>query len=462
MADLNLELTPSALLSHINSCLFKQPNLQPQSHKLHVDRPIRVLVAYSGGLDSHVLLHLLSRISSSDVDVRAIYINHGLQEQAVDWGLHCNKICEEMNIPFECISVNLKTNTGESIEELARKARYHALFDSLKENEILVTAHHQNDQAETLLLQLFRGAGVQGLAAMPHKGEIKFGGEEYIHLRPLLNQSRESLEKYAKKHNLKHIEDPSNNDTSFDRNFLRQEIMPVLRQRWLGIDKAISRTASIQAETSDLLDEIAEEQLTTILSSEPNHLVSFICNDENQSLILPPIDITKLSKLSKAKQRLLLRYWISKQGFTTPSTKKLEHVFSDVIESSADKQPLVKWQETELRRNQQLLYIMSPLSSHDVTQEIPWQNDGPLYIQSLNLTLDEGLKDSDCSDVTIRFRQGGEAIEISKRGNISLKNLFQESQIPTWLRSRLPLVYNGEKLVKIVGLNEFKGHLPPF
>ena len=457
---MNLELTPSVLESSLHSCLNNQLNLQ--SKVLKIGLPKRIVVAFSGGLDSHVLLHLFSRLSSKEFDVRAIYVNHGLQDQAANWGMHCQKTCDDLEIPFESINVDIKIVKGESIEELARKARYKALYENMQDDEVLVTAHHKNDQAETLLLQLFRGAGVQGLAAMPNSAVVKFKGKTYLHLRPLLSHSRESLEEYVNAFQLKHIEDPSNRDTSFDRNFLRQEIMPLLRERWQGIDKAISRTALIQAETKDLLDEVAEELLPEILSYEGNNLSSFITNNNDQGVILPPIEISKLLTLSKTKQNLLLRYWISKQGFTTPSAKKLQHIFSDVIESPEDKQPLVEWQGAELRRFQQCLYIMSPLSSHDASQVIRWDKDEELNLPTINKTLDSKLKEEGYEDITVRFRQGGETIEIPKRGNISLKNLFQELSIPSWLRSRLPLVYSGDKLIKIVGIETFKGHPPTF
>ena len=423
MASLNLELTPSALLSNLHS---QYPNLSPVK---------KILVAYSGGLDSHVLLHLLSRISCDDFDLRAIYINHGLQTQAAEWAGHCQQICLDLDIPFSSVNVKVEIPKGESLEELARKARYQALYADLQQDETLMTAHHQSDQAETLLLQLFRGAGVQGLAAMANVNEVKVNTQPYLHIRPFLNQSRQALESYAKEYDLQHVEDPSNQDTAFDRNFLRQEIMPLLRQRWLGIDKAISRTATLQAETKTLLDEIAQLELPAVLASE----LATLTGDSDHSSLLAPIAIPELLKLSEAKQNLLLRYWISQQGFPTPSAKKLHHIFTNVIESAKDKQPLVEWRGAELRRFKEYLFIMPPLSAHDVTQVIPWQAYLPLYIQSINATLSPELLETDSENVTVRFRQGGETIEIPKRGNISLKNLFQERQIPPWIRPRLQI-----------------------
>jgi len=445
---LNLELTSSSLLASFRSQLN---SLHPQTSSTR-----KILLAYSGGLDSHVLLHLLSQFPRDEFILRAVYINHGLQSQSVEWAVHCQQQCQKLNIPFSNIDLNLDISKGESLEEVARNARYQALHDQLQRDEILITAHHQGDQAETLLLQLFRGAGVQGLSAMPVLNEINIKDGYGYHLRPLLNQSRAALQAYANQHNLQHIEDPSNQDTSFDRNFLRQEIMPLLHQRWLGLDKALSRSAELQAESKSLLDEMAQLQLPDVLSSE----LSQYTDDNMRAMVLAPIVIPKLLEHGQAKQRLLLRHWIVQQGFANPSAKKLKHIFSDCIGAASDKQPVIEWQGAELRRFKQHLYIMQPLSKHDAAQVIPWQLDQALYISSINVTLNPELLGGNRKNVTVRFRQGGETIEIKKRGNISLKNLFQEQQVPTWLRSRLPLIYTDEKLIKIVGLHASKGTPP--
>lgn len=444
---MNPELTASSLLSHIHSLTSNS-------------RPAKsFLVAYSGGLDSHVLLHLLSQIPRDEIKLRAIYINHGLQSQSTAWAEHCLQQCKQLDISFTSIDLNLVIPTGQSLEDVARKARYKALHGELNQGEVLLTAHHQADQAETFLLQLFRGAGVQGLAAMPSVNEIETRNDRYaIHLRPLLNQSRTTLEKYARQQGLEYIEDPSNQDTAFDRNFLRQEIMPLLHQRWLGLDKAIARSAALQAESKALLDEMAQLQLPDVLSSE----LTQHTDDNMHAMVLAPIVIPKLLEHSQAKQRLLLRHWIVQQGYANPSAKKLQHIFSDCINAAIDKQPVITWQKTELRRFKQHLYIMQPLSEHDAAQVISWEVDQALYIPSINMTLDSSLIKGTTQNVTVRFRQGGETIEIPKRGTISLKNLFQEQQVPTWLRPRLPLIYIGEKLSKIVGLECFKRHPPTF
>jgi len=394
----------------------------------------KILIAYSGGLDSHVLLHLASQMT--DYSVRAIHVHHGLQKEADHWVDHCQQVCDALNIPLQVEYLNLSKEKGESVEELARTARYAAFKKSVQADEVLLTAHHQNDQAETLLLQLFRGAGVQGLAAMPQNSV--FGVAH--HARPLLNETRESLEAYAQTHQLAFIEDPSNQDSAFDRNFLRNEIIPQLRNRWPSIDKTISRSASIQAETKYMLEEVAEKDLLSITE-----------NSQNKNTLL----INGLQEFSLQRQKLLLRYWIQSNGFKAPSEKKLKHIFTDVIDASEDAQPLLAWDGAEIRRYQGRLYIMSPLLEHDSAQVISWNDpQKSLEIPSLTLTLAALDLGEITESVTVRFRQGGETLLHAKRGvTISLKNLLNEARIPPWLRSRIPLVYQGKILIKVVGVD---------
>ncbi|MEB8432908.1 tRNA lysidine(34) synthetase TilS [Cocleimonas sp. KMM 6892] len=397
------------------------------------------VIAYSGGLDSHVLLHLLSQIPNAQSQVRAIHIDHGLQLASQSWASHCETVCRALGIPFAQISLKLSVQKGQSVEEVARIARYEALHQSLGKNESLLTAHHQNDQTETFLLNLFRGAGVDGLASMPISRLFGPAGSERQLLRPLLSCRRSTLESYAKQHQLNVIEDPSNLDESFDRNYLRQRILPELANRWPGIDKSISRSAAIQAEAKEILNEIADVTLKHVCDFNKNAL-----------------SIDKLQKLSKAKQKLVLRYWIAENGFSYPSENKLQHLFSDVIEANHDTQPLLEWQGVQLRRFQNYLYISQPLINHDPSIVIKWDLSAPLVIDSLNLTIqpDElsGVIPEDTSCVTVKFRQGGEKIRIPNRGNLSVKNLYQEEGVPPWMRDRMPFIYIEDELYKIIGL----------
>ena len=385
-----------------------------------------MLVAYSGGLDSHVLLHLASQFP--DCEIRAMHVHHGLQKVADTWVGHCQQVCDVLKVPLFVEFLELNISKGQSVEEVARNARYKVLKNALQQDELLLTAHHQNDQAETLLLQLFRGAGVQGLAAMP-KMSILDSGQ---HARPLLDKTRECLERYAKANKLMFIEDPSNQDTTFNRNFLRNKVTPLLRARWPSIDKTISRSATIQAETKQILNEVAEQDLRLLCAKQLNQL-----------------SLSKLEALTLLRQKLVIRYWISVNGFQSPSEKKLKHIFTDAIDASEDAQPLIEWQGVQIRRYQGDLYIMAPQKEHDHTQIIKWDTQKPLVIPSLRVTLPaSNLNEKEA--VTIRFRQGGEKVLQSKSGlHTSLKNILQDAGIPPWLRSRIPLVYLGEELIRV-------------
>lgn len=394
----------------------------------------KFLLAFSGGLDSHVLLHLLSQLTDSSIKLRAVHIHHGLQDVADDWVIHCQKVCSNLDIPYQAITLNLQIDNKQSIEEAARNGRYKALYESLQNNEVLLTAHHQNDQAETLLLQLFRGAGVNGLASMPAIRNVNIAGKVCQHVRPLLTQTRQSLEEYARENLLEVIVDPSNVQNSFDRNFLRNQIIPQLRDRWPAIDKTISRAAAIQSETKQILDGLADNELYLLMTDNDN-----------------TINIPELIKLSSVKQKLVIRHWIIKSGFRNPSDKKLGHVFSDLLHASKDAQPLIEWQDAQLRRFQDRLYIMSPLAPHDNSIIIEWNKNELLDIPQLGVKLQPLPKSHE--NVTVRFRQGGETMFIPERGvKISLKNLFQEAGIPPWLRSRIPLIYVNEKLIQVIGI----------
>ncbi len=403
----------------------------------------KFLIAYSGGLDSHVLLHLMAGVRDIDnAEIRAIYVNHGLQKEAEAWGQHCLRTCKALSVPCEIIELNLQQPKGESLEALARQARYQALVKSLQRDEILLTAQHQNDQGETLLLQLFRGAGVEGLASMPHACQFGKG----LHLRPLLNVSRQALQNYAEIHRLHFIDDPSNQDQRFDRNFLRQNIMPQLEKRWQGLSKVLSRVAAHQAEAKALLDEYAALDLKKIQTGRGGDQVL----------------ISGLLELSKNRQKLVLRYWIRQQGYRLPSEKKIAHIFSDVLHARADAMPLVSWHgadvKTEIRRYQGKLYILKAVSDFDATQVIDWDLKQPLSLAEIGVTLfPEDVKDflpNTKRAVTVRFRQGGEKIYSTQHGkHLSLKKCFQGSHIPPWWRSRVPLVYQGEQLVYVPGLS---------
>ena len=390
------------------------------------------LLAYSGGMDSHVLLHALAHLQSIGKiqQLRAIHIDHGLQAESSAWSNHCKETAGALGVSCEVIPLNLKIPEGESLEAVARDARYDVFKQRLEQGEALLTAHHQNDQAETVLLQLFRGSGVDGLAAMPEVKDFERG----MLLRPLLNYSRQFLEDYAKEYQLNYIDDPSNFDTDFDRNFLRHDVLPLLQTHWKGVTKNLTRVARLQAEAKHLLEENAEIDYQAM---EREHFT---------------LSIDSLLQLPKVRQKLVIRLWLSKQQFLMPSEIKLEHLISDVLYAKSDAKPCVHWSNVEVRRYQNRLYALQINQTHKADRVIDWDACSPLVLSSITIELDDlgewkkVLQQAD--KVTVRFRQGGERIRLrGHKQTVKLKKLLQESNIPPWERDRIPLIYLGEKLI---------------
>jgi tRNA(Ile)-lysidine synthase len=391
----------------------------------------RLWVAYSGGLDSHVLLHLLAQ---SDLQLRAIHINHGLNSDADYWAEHCQKVCKALDVPCDVIKVIVDVAARESLEAKARTVRYQAIIDTIAPDDVVLTAQHADDQAETLLLQLLRGSGVAGLAAMPeNKGWL---------VRPLLAYTRAELYEYAQAANLKWIEDSSNADTRFDRNFLRHEIMPRLQQRWASVSHIISRAASHQAEANELIQDLAELDL-----------------QQCQGNKLDILSLDSLSKLSSARQSNVLRFWIKKLALPSPTTKQLQQIVSNLMTAKADSQPLVSWQGAEIRRYRQHLFAMLPLPSY--TKNIKWLFPTPsphLPLGNLKLTQAKGLALPSGTELEIRFRQGGEVIRLNKHQRV-VKKLLQVAGLPPWQRQFIPLIYLDNILIAIPGIGVADGFM---
>ncbi|MEI8055712.1 MAG: tRNA lysidine(34) synthetase TilS [bacterium] len=411
---------------------------------------MKIFIAYSGGLDSHVLLHLLVQLRKIQskfnfkLQLAAIHINHNLSLNAKHWTKHCKKICKELRVECLVKNVNAKIKIKDhSPEEIARKLRYKAFAKTLPKNAILVTAHQANDQAETLLLQLFRGAGPKGLAAMPTK--VKFG-KGWL-MRPLLNFSREELLQYAKECKLKWIEDESNTDIKFDRNLIRHKLMPIIRKNWPGITTTLNRTASLCAAANELLENLAADDLASAVGDKG------------------ALNIESLRKLSLVRQNNALRFWLHTLHFSTPSAAKLNEIVRTMINSRSDASPVVRWRGTEIRRFQNYLYAMSPLLPHDKKQVLQFDLKRPLKLPG-NLGVlrakvsKKFLADFKGKKFTVQFRLGGEKLKLPKRlGTHELKKLMQEWQIPPWLRDRIPLVYCGSEIIAVVGYYNISGLL---
>ncbi len=401
--------------------------------------PRRYWIAYSGGCDSHVLLHAIATLRESlATPIYAIHVNHGLQSQAADWEIHCQQVCHGLSIPLEFARIDASHASGESPEEAARVARYRIFKEILQDDDMLLMAHHQDDQAETLLLQLLRGAGVKGLAAMPQLTDLGRG-----HLaRPLLGFSRSVLVSYAKQQGLVWIDDPSNIDTCFDRNFLRHEVMPLLYQRWPATGNILSRVSNNMAESACLLQQLAEQDFS--LSRQAGNR----------------LDVSSLLKLEPARLRNLLRYWLVEVcRLSIPDSKHLNRIVSEVLPAAKDANPLVRWQGGEVRRYRGELYAMQP--DHffvDTKQIFPWDGKQALHMNRQilipHLVKGQGVAQTffEQNKLSVRFRQGGEKCQpVGRNHHHSLKKLFQEWGVPPWQREQVPLLYVGEEIAQVVG-----------
>lgn len=402
-----------------------------------------VWVAYSGGCDSHVLLHLLSQLrKSAPFEFKAVYVDHGLSPNAAQWGEHCRVVCAELAVEIITLNVDATPQDGASPEAAARHARYTAITELLQPGDTLCTAHHQEDQAETLLLQLLRGAGPKGLSGMPLSSVLG----QATQLRPLLGISQPQILAYAEQHGLQWIEDESNADTGFNRNYLRHQIMPRLRQRWPAADATIARSAAHCAEAAQLMETLAQLDFQAVKSESSTEL-----------------EIEALLRLENARQKNLLRYWVHQAGLPLPSEVKLQHIFSDVLTAAEDRAPLLQWPGAEVRRYDGRLYAMAPLPEFDTTRLIPWADlDRPLDLpdgttlvcqKTWMLPALSWTKLKAAKKVEVRFRRGGESIRPAGTAHhIELKKLLQQHRMPPWLRHRTPLVFADDRLVQVGGL----------
>lgn len=411
-------------------------SLQRILKRLHY-APSRYIVAFSGGLDSTVLLHAMRAL---DLPLHAVHVNHHLQPQSDRWEHHCKEICGAWNVAFSVRHVEIKKKPRKSIEEDAREKRYGELAEFVGVQDALVTAHNKNDLAETVLLQLLRGTGPAGLSAMAVEQNFSLG----THLRPLLGYTREELFEYAQQHDLHWVEDVSNESLEFDRNYLREEIMPRLVTRWPGTLQTLARAADLQAHATSCLQDLANLDIHAAAT--------------NDSRVL---NVKALRELSYARLNNALRGWIRSHAMRVPNKKVLGHIATDIVyKKEPQSSPMQTWKEGEIRRYRDQIYLMRPLSEHHCDQEYQWKIHRPLHIISLDRVLRPADLDKygvvlpeNVREVTVRFRNGGERLNLfGKKRSKSLKKFFQEAGVPPWKRSRIPLLYHNDQLISVLGL----------
>ncbi|WP_100640450.1 tRNA lysidine(34) synthetase TilS [Marinobacter salexigens] len=391
----------------------------------------RLWVALSGGLDSTLLLHLTALCHSG---VRAVHINHQLQANAGETEAFCRDLCVGLNVPLtvEAVTVGLGAGRAEGLEEAARKLRYGAFEALLEAGDVLLMAHHGDDQAETVLFRMFRGSGVAGLAGMPESRPLGVGRLA----RPLLGIERTELELYARLAGLSWVDDPSNTDQKYDRNFLRLSILPALKKRWPGLNQRLQHSASACSESSFLNKRLAELQWQAMGGRKHR------------------LPVAGLETLSLVEQKNLLHWWIRHAGYRPPSIADWSQILHDLLQAAEDRSPELRAGNYSLRRFQGELYLVS---------EAPDLPAGPVDLEpgcpvrwgEWTVQLDRiSTSGSDVLPIRICTRQGGERIRLRAGGpSKSLKKWLQEQAVPPWERPRLPLIFGGvgneEELIAI-------------
>lgn len=411
-------------LQHLHSVLKNTPDCE------------RYVVALSGGMDSVCLAHGLSQLKSQgkiEQELHALHINHGLSDSADQWQQFCADFCAAQDLPLTIQAVEV-TREG-SLEAAARASRYQAFADFLVEGDVLLLAHHLDDQLETFLLRLLRGAGVTALAGMPDSRAVGVGQL----FRPLLNITRQDVEDYARSAALSWIEDDSNADLQHDRNYLRHEVLPAVAQRWANYQEPWRKSLLLLEESATVLAEVAESDLRAAAKG-PNELA-----------------LSTLSQLSEARLRMVLRLWIKQAGFAEPGWHSLQAISPASLASSNDR-VLLETSAYRLQEFDGLLYLLQTQPELESLLPINVNLSGSADISLpnngvLKIFRESGVGLSDrFSQAAIRFRDGGEQLKLFGRPTKSLKKLLQEHRIQPWIRERIPLVFVDDELIYVPGI----------
>lgn len=416
-------------------------------------------VAFSGGLDSRFLLHLAytaCQLAKQQpqaypaLSLRAVHVHHGFSANANAWASFCQDCCNQLGIQLAIHKVEPNKLAGASLEDRARRARYGVFEAELQTNEVLLQGHHQNDQAETLLLNLMRGSGSLGLSGIPASRPLAKG---FI-LRPLLNTPRAKLEELALAAGLTWVEDESNQENIYDRNFLRLDVLPLLASRFPSSLANLAKSSQLAATSQQLNNDLAALDLAN-------------CQLTNNSLSL-----TGLAALADYRQINLLRFWLSQRGLTLPGHKAWPQIFQ-LIEAKQDAQPLVSWASRSLsvnapkefidaRRFNNQLFIapasfFQPLPKNWQTT---WQGQAPLITPAgeFNFSLSSKKLTATHQEFSVTSRQGGEVIELENRGKRDVKRLLQEANLPPWQRNQQPFIWQGKQLIAVGQLLVAKGY----
>ncbi|MCB1693509.1 MAG: tRNA lysidine(34) synthetase TilS [Pseudomonadales bacterium] len=384
-------------------------------------RASRLVVALSGGVDSVSLLHAVIRAAAGK-SVHALHVNHGISPQADDFQRHASALCARLGVRLTCVRVAVKRNG--SLEENARHARYRAFESFLADGDVLLQAHHADDQAETILMNLLRGSAAFGVGGMPRLRALGKG----MLLRPLMDVRHRQLVEYASAAGLEWIEDASNDDTTHDRNYLRHELLGLLEARWPGAVTRMVAAADRDDGYAQVIDYTAKNDFRLVEA-------------DNGALSL-----AHFASLPGERQKNLVRYWAGTFDLPLPPASLLEEL-SSLLNADQDAAPLLRWQDVCLRRYKDRLFLTSVVSDvkpNDLASGARSFGAGDMLA---NIVKGRGLSASRVPDLCIRFRVGGERILV--RHHRTLKNVMSEVGVPPWLRDVVPLIFVGEELVAL-------------
>ncbi len=402
-----------------------------------------ILIGLSGGVDSVVLLHLLHQLAPLfSWKLSALHVHHGISPNANAWADFCKALCAEHDVPLCIERVDIAPLRSQGIEAAARQLRHTAFAAQLC--DVVALAHHADDQVETLFLQLLRGAGVKGASAMPALSDANVSKhaavEAHQFWRPLLHCTRQEIFDYASAHDLQWIEDESNGDDSYPRNFLRHRLLPVLSQRFPAYRETLTRSTQHFSEAGKLLDELAQMDAGECVDT---------------------LSVTALKALSESRAKNLLRYFLHRRGATMPQVVQLDEMLHQLCGAREDAGVCIRFGEWQVRRYRSRIYALRTPGDYDRNLVLPWMGEAVLNWPALNSQVQfqasraQGISLTKLqrATVTVRFRKGGERLQPTLKGATrTLKNLLQEHAIPPWERDRWPLIYCGDDLVCVPGV----------
>lgn len=396
-----------------------------------------LVVAFSGGPDSSVLLASVAHIAPKR-RVRVVHVDHGWHGHSVAWADHCRSFAAGLGLRCEVVRADPEPGSDEGPEAAARRARYMLLAERVDVRDVLLTAHHLEDQAETLLLALLRGGGVHGWAGMPAARPFATGG---LHLRPWLEIPRATLRQWLDHRGLESIDDPANEDPRYERVWLRQSVLPVLRRRWPGADTTLARAATQAAAAADAVDALAARDFVTC-----------------RGRLGDTLDCAALADLSDTRRSALLRWWLIRNGLARPPAARLQDLQRQLLSARADRNPRVAWPGGEVRRWRGEAWALTPRPPVPTDAEYVWENPRqplqlpdrvlePEVLERLGVIVPVG------STLRVRYRRGGERFHLAGTPRErALKSLLADRGVPPWERDRLPLIHLDDRLVAVVGL----------